>query len=70
MKLIAPLLLVAALSGAQSKQTFTGVVTDDMCAMGDHAVMRMGPNDAECTRACVMAHGADTRCTTAKVPTC
>jgi len=49
---------VAALSAAPAKQTFTGVITDDMCAKGDHSGMRMGPNDAECTKACVALHGA------------
>jgi hypothetical protein len=29
-----------------------------MCADGNHAPMRMGPTAAECTVACVMAHGA------------
>ena len=58
-----PLLLVSALalaslSAAQGKQTFAGTITDDMCATGSHASMRMGPTDAECTRACVAAHGA------------
>jgi hypothetical protein len=43
---------------APSKQSFTGVITDSMCANGDHASMRMGPTDAECTLACVSAHGA------------
>jgi Protein of unknown function (DUF5818) len=52
------LLAVLSLSAAQRSQTFTGVVSDDMCATGDHAVMRMGANDAECARACVSAHGA------------
>jgi hypothetical protein len=56
--LVAGVLALAALSGAQSKQTFTGVITDDMCANGDHSRMRMGANDAECTTACVVAHGA------------
>lgn len=57
--LILSLLLVAALSAAQAKQTFTGVVTDSMCARDDgHAGMRMGPTDAECTRLCVMVHDA------------
>lgn len=41
-----------------TKQTFTGVVTDSMCANGDHSGMRMGPTDAECTTACVSIHGA------------
>lgn len=56
--LIAGLLAAASLSATQSTQTFTGVITDDMCAKGDHAPMRMGPTDADCTRACVTAHGA------------
>jgi len=37
---------------------FTGTITDSMCAEGDHSRMRMGSNDAECTIACVAAHGA------------
>lgn len=57
--LIASLLLVTALSAAQAKQTFTGTITDDMCALAGHAGMRMGPTDAECTRACVMLHDAE-----------
>jgi uncharacterized protein DUF5818 len=56
--LISSLLVVAALSAAQGKQTFTGTITDNMCARGGHAQMRMGPTDAECTTACVSAHGA------------
>jgi hypothetical protein len=44
---------------AQGKQTFLGVITDDMCAKDGHATMRMGPNDAECTKACVATHGAE-----------
>jgi len=39
------------------KQTLTGIVSDNMCAE-THAAMRMGPTDAECTVACVDAHGA------------
>ena len=58
MKLIATLLLAAALSGVQAKPTFTGIITDDMCARADHSGMRMGPTDAECTKACVYSHGA------------
>ena len=52
------LLIIAALAPAQSKRTFTGTITDDMCATADHSRMRMGPTDAECTIACVLAHGA------------
>jgi hypothetical protein len=49
-------LLAAALSAAQEKQTFTGVITDDMCPTGTHTHMRMGPTDAECARMCVISH--------------
>ena len=48
---------VAALA-APPTQTFTGVISDSMCDDGDHSHMRMGPTDAECTTACVTAHGA------------
>jgi hypothetical protein len=47
-----------ATQSAQSVQTFTGVITDDMCGRDGHARMRMGPTDADCTKACVLAHGA------------
>lgn len=49
---------VAAWSAPPAKRTFTGVITDSMCSDGDHSEMRMGPTDAECTRACITAHGA------------
>jgi len=49
--------VVVAASGGQSPQTFTGTITDEMCAGVGHAHMRMGPTDAECTTACVQAHG-------------
>ena len=52
------LLAVAALSAAPATQTFRGVVTDDNCDNGDHSHMRMGETDAECTVACIDAHGA------------
>jgi hypothetical protein len=52
------LVCLASISSGQSKQTFTGIVTDDMCAKADHSGMRMGPNDAECTKACVALHNA------------
>jgi hypothetical protein len=57
-RLFAGVLAVISLSAVPGKQTFTGVVTDSMCANGNHASMRMGPTDAECTAACVDAHGA------------
>ena len=56
--LLVGLLALAGLSAAQSPQAFTGIVTDDMCAMGGHATMRMGPTDAECVKACIASHGA------------
>ncbi len=56
--LLLSLITIATLSAAQGKQTVTGTITDHMCADGDHSHMRMGPNDAECTIACISAHGA------------
>ena len=56
--LIVGLLALTALSAAQGKQTFVGTITDDMCERADHSRMQMGPTDADCTRACVAAHGA------------
>jgi len=50
--------VVAALSAAPGEQTFAGTITDDVCADADHSQMRMGPSDAECTSACISAHGA------------
>jgi hypothetical protein len=51
-------LVAASIAGGQDARTFTGTITDSMCADGDHAPMRMGPTAAECTTACVLAHGA------------
>jgi len=55
---ILSLLAIAALPAAPGSRKFTGIVTDSMCADGDHSRMRMGPTNAECTTACVEAHGA------------
>ena len=55
---ICSLLLIAGLGPAQEKRTFTGTITDSMCAAADHSRMKMGSNDAECTIACIEAHGA------------
>jgi len=52
------LALAVGLAAGPAKQTFTGVITDDNCYNGDHSRMRMGPTDAECTKACIDAHGA------------
>ena len=56
--LLSSLLAVAALSAAPGKQTFTGTITDSTCGNAGHSAMRMGPTDAECTIACIDAHGA------------
>lgn len=53
------LVVVTAAAGgpaSQSQQTFTGVITDEMCPLATHSHMRMGPTDAECARACIMSH--------------
>ncbi len=56
--LIVTFLLIATLPGPQGPQKFRGTVTDNMCPEGDHSRMRMGSTDAECTIACINAHGA------------
>ena len=56
--LIFGFIVSATLAGAQGQQKFTGTITDSMCAEGDHSRMRMGSTDAECTIACIDAHGA------------
>ena len=52
------LLLIAGASSTQTSRTFTGAITDSMCATADHSRMGMGPTDGECTIACVDAHAA------------
>jgi len=56
--LILNLIAMAALAATPGARTFTGVITDSMCARANHSTMRMGSTDAECTIACVMAHDA------------
>jgi hypothetical protein len=53
------LLIAAALAAQPGKGTFTGAITDSMCATADHSHMKMGPTDKECTIACVEEHGAE-----------
>jgi len=50
--------MIAALACAQGRRSFTGTITDSECTTADHSRMKMGPTDAECTIACVLAHGA------------
>jgi len=53
------LVAAAGLSLGAGTQTFTGTITDSLCAdSAGHSQMRMGPTDAECTLACIDAHGA------------
>lgn len=56
--IIGLLVITTLLPAAPRKQKFTGSITDSMCARGDHSQMKMGSDDAECTIACVLAHGA------------
>ncbi len=56
--LIVGLTAVIFLAAAPTQQTFTGRITDSMCARGDHSGMKMGDTDADCTTACVRSHGA------------
>jgi hypothetical protein len=64
-RLVVLVLGVAALSASPGTTTiaadtaeFRGVITDDNCDTGDHSHMKMGDTDAECTVACINAHGA------------
>lgn len=56
--LLVGLLAATAVSAAPGTQTFTGTITDSICATSGHSQMRMGPTDAECTIACIGAHDA------------
>ena len=49
-----PIAITAAalMFAAPASQTFTGVITDDMCDKADHKDMKMGP-DAKCVIECV-----------------
>lgn len=52
-KFVFAALLTGALIATAAPQTFTGVVTDDMC--GVKHTMMPGKSDAECVRACIKA---------------
>jgi len=52
MKKIALVLASAALLFGAGKQTFTGMITDDMCAKADHKDMKMG-SDEKCVSECI-----------------
>jgi hypothetical protein len=55
--LASALLVSATMFAVQSRQTFSGTITDDECPGADHSGMRMGSTDAACTIACVLDHG-------------
>jgi hypothetical protein len=42
----------ALMCAAPASRTFTGTITDDMCAKADHADMKMG-SDAKCVTECI-----------------
>jgi len=58
MKFLCALLLAGGALQSASPQTVTGMITESECFDANHALMRMGDTDAECTTACVAAHGA------------
>jgi hypothetical protein len=47
----------ATMLATQSRQTFSGTITDGECPIADHSGMRMGPTDTACAIACVQDHG-------------
>ena len=51
-KQIALMFAAAAMAFAAGPQTFTGLITDNMCDTGDHKDMKMG-TDPKCVVACV-----------------
>jgi hypothetical protein len=51
-KTIAAVFAAAAMAFAAGSQTFTGIITDDMCANGDHKDMKAA-SDAKCVVDCV-----------------
>ncbi len=54
--LLIGLLASATMFATQSRQTFSGTITDEECPSADHSGMRMGSTDAACTIACVDDH--------------
>jgi len=55
--LLTCLLVSAAMFATQSRQTFSGTITDDGCSTADHSRMRMGSTDTACAIACAEVHG-------------
>jgi hypothetical protein len=51
-KQIAIVFAAAAMAFAAGPQTYTGIITDNMCDNGDHKDMKMGP-DAKCVTECI-----------------
>ena len=47
----------ALLVAAPASQTFTGVITDEMCGKPDHKAMNMG-SDEKCVTECVKSMGS------------
>ena len=59
-KQIAVVFAAAAMAFAAGPQTFTGVITDNMCDNGDHKDMKMG-SDPKCVTECVKGHERQVR---------
>lgn len=55
--LASALLASATMFATQSRQTFSGTITDEECPISYHSGMRMGPTDTACAIACVQDHG-------------
>ena len=51
-KQLSVMFAAAAMAFAAGPQTFTGLITDNMCDNGDHKEMKMGP-DPKCVVECV-----------------
>ena len=51
-KQLAVMFAAAAMAFAAGPQTFTGLITDNMCDTGDHKDMKMG-TDPKCVVSCV-----------------
>jgi len=50
------LIFAVAVSAAEGKKTFTGIITDNMCDKADHKEMNMGP-DPKCVVECIKGMG-------------
>ena len=54
--MIKQMAMLAALAGMGCAETFTGIITDNLCEKGDHKSMHMA-SDAKCVTGCVKGMG-------------